>query len=472
MRHHDSNHRALILRLETDPQGVKAYVKARKTIPEPDHPKAKTEGDTIFERLVEEVEKPAKRERPENSWIRPSTWSLVDQRAAMRKEGTLGRREAQYLGRKIKASIKEDRKHRAKRAGEAIMAALEEGDWREAWRILGAWHRVAGGFAAKPCYATMEKQMEGREDLYGYKSSPGEHIPANRDRAHLQDEAPPDGELRAAVKTLRNGRSGGGTNMRAEDLKRWLERAKAEEEAKRAGTEGLQGAGDTWRLFVRLVQHIWDTGEIPQKMLLTIIVLIPKGNSGDFRGIGLLEVVWKVIERVIDARMKCVLLHDALHGFRPGRSCGTGIMEVKLAQQLAGLEQCPFYGIFLDLRKAYDAMDRGRCLKILRDVGVGEKTLRLLSRFWRESVMVCRAAGFYGTLFKARRGVTQGGSLSPTIFNLMVDAIVREWERQLVEKGLGVDDVRRLFVLDYWYNLGPNMWYPQYGPKSNTYLHT
>ena len=114
------------------PQGVKAYVKARKTIPEPDHPKAKTEGDTIFERLVEEVEKPAKRERPENSWIRPSTWSLVDQRAAMRKEGTLGRREAQYLGRKIKASIKEDRKHRAKRAGEAIMAALEEGNWREA----------------------------------------------------------------------------------------------------------------------------------------------------------------------------------------------------------------------------------------------------------------------------------------------------------------------------------------------------
>ena len=48
-----------------------------------------------------------------------------------------------------------------------------------------------------------------------------------------------------------------------------------------------------------LIEHIWDTGEIPPQMLLTIIVLIPKGNYGDFRGIGLLEVVWKVTEKTL-----------------------------------------------------------------------------------------------------------------------------------------------------------------------------
>ena len=119
--------------------------------------------------------------------------------------------------------------------------------------------------------------------------------------------------------------------MRAEDLKVWLARAEAKAMARRNREGGLEGAGDTWRLLVRLIRHIWNTGEIPQRMLLTIVVLIPKGNSGDFRGIGLLEVVWKVIERVIDARIKCVALHGALHRFRTGRSCRTGIMEVKLA---------------------------------------------------------------------------------------------------------------------------------------------
>ena len=69
----------------------------------------------------------------------------------------------------------------------------------------------------------MDKQAEEREGLYGYNSSPGEHIPVNRDHAYLQDEAPPDKELKASVETLWNGRTENGTNMRAEYLKRWLE---------------------------------------------------------------------------------------------------------------------------------------------------------------------------------------------------------------------------------------------------------
>ena len=92
-------------------------------------------------------------------------------------------------------------------------------------------------------------------------------------------------------------------------------------------------------------------------MLLTIGVLIPKGSSRDFRGIGLLEVVWEIVERIIHAQLKCVPLHDALYGFRPRRGCGTGIIEVNLAAQLGSLGQCPLFGIFLDLKKAYDAMD-------------------------------------------------------------------------------------------------------------------
>ena len=110
--------------------------------------------------------------------------------------------------------------------------------------------------------------------------------------------------------------------------------------------DGFQGRGDTWRMLVKLVQHIWETGEIPYQMLRVIVVLIPKGSSGDYRGIGLLEVVWKLIERVVDARLSKIELHDALHGFRAKCGCGTGIMEAKLTQQLAYREQCPLFGIF------------------------------------------------------------------------------------------------------------------------------
>ena len=40
-----------------------------------------------------------------------------------------------------------------------------------------------------------------------------------------------------------------------------------------------------------------------------------------------------------------------------------------------------FFGIFLDLRRPCNAMDRGGCLKILRDMGVGEKIVRPIARF-------------------------------------------------------------------------------------------
>ena len=67
-------------------------------------------------------------------------------------------------------------------------------------------------------------------------------------------------------------------------------------------------------------------------MLLAVVVLIPKGTSGDYRGIGLLEVIWKLLERVLDARVSKAELHNYLHGFRARRGCGTVIMEAKLLQ--------------------------------------------------------------------------------------------------------------------------------------------
>ena len=41
--------------------------------------------------------------------------------------------------------------------------------------------------------------------------------------------------------------------------------------------------------------------------------------------------------------------------------------------------------------------------------------------------MVARAVGYYGTAFQGARRETQRYPLSPTIFNVLVDAVVRNW---------------------------------------------
>ena len=49
--------------------------------------------------------------------------------------------------------------------------------------------------------------------------------------------------------------------------------------------------------------------------------------------------------------------------------------------------------IFLDLHKAYDALDRSRCLEILEVYVVGTRSRRLLQSYRKSLAMMARAGG-------------------------------------------------------------------------------
>jgi hypothetical protein len=58
--------------------------------------------------------------------------------------------------------------------------------------------------------------------------------------------------------------------------------------------------------------------------------------------------------------------------------------------------------------------------------GVGPKLLHLQTQFWTQAEMVCCAGGSFGKPFAAFWGVTQGGPLSSIMFDVCVDAVIRE----------------------------------------------
>jgi len=80
----------------------------------------------------------------------------------------------------------------------------------------------------------------------------------------------------------------------------------------------------------------------------------------------------------MDHRLNANELHDCLHGCRAHRGTGTVVIEAKLAQQLSYLELKPFYEVFLDLKKAFDSMDRECCIMILEGYGAGPRMIRLI----------------------------------------------------------------------------------------------
>ena len=71
--------------------------------------------------------------------------------------------------------------------------------------------------------------------------------------------------------------------------------------------------------------------------------------------------MWKAVAVILNHRFTdSITYHKSLHGLWAGLSMGTATLEVKLLQQVADLREAVLHAIFLDLHKAYDALDRSR----------------------------------------------------------------------------------------------------------------
>ena len=140
--------------------------------------------------------------------------------------------------------------------------------------------------------------------------------------------------------------------MKAEHLKRWLATAqKSEKDATTTteivGTKENRGTAvqpeteeaDNWEMVMDLVQLAFWEGDLTEEATWQVVVLIPKGKE-DYQGIGLAEVMWKVVAAILNCLLTAsITFHNFLHGFRAGRGIGTTTLEAKLLQQLAALRE-------------------------------------------------------------------------------------------------------------------------------------
>jgi hypothetical protein len=66
-------------------------------------------------------------------------------------------------------------------------------------------------------------------------------------------------------------------------------------------------------------------------------------------------------------------------------------------------------------------------LSILEAYGVGPHIRSIIQTVWELELVVPKSGGYFGIPFPAWRGVRQGDIISPIVFNIVVDAVVREW---------------------------------------------
>ena len=132
--------------------------------------------------------------------------------------------------------------------------------------------------------------------------------------------------------------------------------------------------------------------------------------------------------KVLQARLQQYMkseLPDIQAGFRKGRGTRDQIANICWIIKKAKEFQNNIYFCFIDYAKAFDCVDHNKLWKILKEMGIPDHLTCLFRNLYAGQKATVRTG--YGTIgwFQIRKGAHQGCILSPCLFNLYAEYIVR-----------------------------------------------
>ena len=180
-----------------------------------------------------------------------------------------------------------------------------------------------------------------------------------------------------------------------------------------------------------ICQEIGKTQQWPRDWKRSVFIPIPKkGNAkecSNYRTIALTSHASKVMLKILQARLQQYMNHklpDVQAGFRKGRETRDQIAKVRWIIEKAREFQKNIYFCFIDYTKAFDCVDHNKLWKILKEIGITDHLTFLLRNLYAGQEATVRT-GHGRDWFQIGKGVSQGCIVSPCLFNLYAEYIMR-----------------------------------------------
>ena len=225
-------------------------------------------------------------------------------------------------------------------------------------------------------------------------------------------------EVIAAIAKLKNGKAPGICGVSAEMLK--------------------AGGSAVAKWLHRIINLMWTTGEVPADWTKAVIVPIHKKGSkmicSNYRGISLLSIPCKVYTRILDGWVRSITESKVMEvqgGFRRGRSCVDQVFTIRQLSEKVLEKNGQMAVACVDLEKAYDNVCREKLWRVLDEYGVKGNLMKAIRSLYARSQACVRVGGKLSEWFSISQGVRQGCVLSPWLFNVFMDRIMREVKDRL-----------------------------------------
>ena len=166
-------------------------------------------------------------------------------------------------------------------------------------------------------------------------------------------------------------------------------------------------------------QEIWKTQQWPQEWKRSVFIPVPKNDNAkdcsNYHTIALAR-----LQQYVNLE-----LPDVQAGFRKGRGTRDQIANIWWVIEKVRKFQKNIYFCFIDYAKASDCVDHNQLWKILEEMGIQDHLTCLLRNLYAGQEATVRTGHGTTDWFQIGKGVYQGCILSPCLFNLYAEHIMR-----------------------------------------------
>ena len=202
---------------------------------------------------------------------------------------------------------------------------------------------------------------------------------------------------------------------------------------------------DDVKVLNSMCQQIWKTQQWLQDLKRSVLIPIPKkGNAKEYSNYHTIALILhssNVILKILQARLQQYMnseLPDVQAGFIKGRGTRGQISNICWIIKKAREFQKNIYFGFIDYAKSFDSLGHSKQWKILKEMGIPDHLTCLLRNLCAGQEASVRTGHGTTDWFQIRKGACQGCILSPCLFNLYAEYIMRNAGLEEVQAGIKI----------------------------------